>query len=95
MSDISKTNFDPIILNWYHNGVISDEDFTLLQIELFKRCKNAWDADISALDLDHAYFLNIRVFCNTHNQIVITARHGDPDSRHKPMSLELYEQYAS
>tara|TARA_B100000809_G_C15131778_1_gene528760 strand:- start:2200 stop:2487 length:288 start_codon:yes stop_codon:yes gene_type:complete len=95
MSDTSKTNFDAIIINWYRNNVISDADFILLQIELFKRCKNAWDADVSALDLEPEEFLSIRVFCNTHNQIVITARHGDPDSRHKPMCLKLYEQYAN
>ncbi len=95
MSNPSDTNLDAIIINWYHNNVISDEDFALLQIKLFKRCKIVWDADVSALDLEPKEFLNIRVFCNAHNQIVITARHGDPDARHKPMCLKLYEQYAN
>jgi len=88
-------NTDNIILNWFNTNNISDDDFEKIQIELFKRIKINWLSDLSVIDLTQEPLRIIRVFANTHNQIVSSIGVGRTDNRYKQMNVDLYNIHAN
>lgn len=89
-----EEKIESIILKWWNKGDISDEEFELLQIELFKKSKANWLADLSAINYGKSPLKSIRVFANAHNQIVIDDGVLTAKAKSKMMNLELYEKYA-
>jgi hypothetical protein len=88
-------NTDNIILNWFNTNKISDDDFEKIQIELFKCIKINWLSYLSVIDLTQEPIRIIRVFANTHNQIVSSIGVGRTDNRYKQMNVDLYNIHAN
>ena len=90
---MTKERIGQLLTKWWLSD-ITDDEFNELQIELFKRVKEYYLSNLS-----HSLWVGneckfIKVFPNTHNEIICSIGTAEGEQKSKPMNVALYEQYA-